>query len=166
MAVSPATTPAKTNDTMTAGPATGTAAVRTMKMPVPIVAPIPNIESWNKPIERASSPVPVSVPVSSVIAVTGLRRRTSRHSDVPPPPTVVIALLLWSTPTLAHRGRPGNRRGYQGTSSVRLTHRCRSSHHVPTQQVLDRLASHGESGVTVAADDDRWPARAVVVVLE
>ena len=56
-----------TNDTMTAGPPTGTAIVSTMKMPVPIVAPMPNIESWNSPIERASSPSPVSVPASAVI---------------------------------------------------------------------------------------------------
>src|SRR5215217_7483887 len=159
MAVSPATTPAKTNDTMTAGPATGTAAVRTMKIPVPIVAPIPNIESWNKPIERASSPVPVSVPVSSVIAATGLRRETSRHSDVSPPPTVVMRSPPLVAPTLADRGRPGNRGGHRARREG-----CRSwplrgpSHHVPEQQVLDRLASHRESGVTVATDDDRWPA--------
>ena len=43
-------------------------------MPVPIVAPTPNIESWNSPIERSSSPPPVSVPVSAVISLTGLRR--------------------------------------------------------------------------------------------
>jgi hypothetical protein len=42
MAVSPATVPAITNDRMTAGPPIGTACVRTMKMPVPIVAPTPN----------------------------------------------------------------------------------------------------------------------------
>ena len=45
-----------TNDQTTAGPATGTAWDRTKKMPVPIVAPMPIIESWNSPIERASSP--------------------------------------------------------------------------------------------------------------
>ena len=73
--------PANTNDQITAGPATGTACVSTMKMPVPIVAPMPNIDSWNSPIERASSPSPVSVPVSAVIAVTGLRRRTCSRSD-------------------------------------------------------------------------------------
>jgi len=41
---------------MTAGPATGTACVSTMKMPVPIVAPMPNSESWKSPIDRASWP--------------------------------------------------------------------------------------------------------------
>ena len=81
MAVRPATTPANTNDRITAGPPIGTAAVSTMKMPVPMVAPMPNIESWNSPIERFSSPPSVSVPDSSVIAVTGLRRETCCHSD-------------------------------------------------------------------------------------
>ena len=80
MAVRPATTPATTNEMMTAGPASGTATVSTMKMPVPIVAPMPNSESWKSPIVRASSPSPVSVPVSSVITVTGLRRQICCHS--------------------------------------------------------------------------------------
>ena len=44
--------PAITNDTITAGPASGTAAERTKKMPVPIVAPTPNIASWKVPIVR------------------------------------------------------------------------------------------------------------------
>jgi hypothetical protein len=46
-----------------------------MKMPVPIVAPIPKAVSWKSPMERASSPPPVSAPVSAVMATTGLRRR-------------------------------------------------------------------------------------------
>ena len=46
-----------------------------MKMPVPTVAPMPNSESWNSPIVRASSPSPVSAPVSSAITPTGLRRQ-------------------------------------------------------------------------------------------
>ena len=50
-------------------------------MPVPIVAPMPNIESWNSPIDRDSSPSPVSVPLSAAIAATGLRRRTCSRSD-------------------------------------------------------------------------------------
>ena len=33
-------------------------------MPVPMVAPMPIVVSWNSPIERSSSPPPVSVPVS------------------------------------------------------------------------------------------------------
>src|SRR3954469_6018893 len=81
MAVRPATVPASTNDQITAGPATGTACVSTMKMPVPIVAPTPNSVSWNNPIERLSSPCVESVPASAVIAVTGLRRRTPCVSD-------------------------------------------------------------------------------------
>ena len=48
----------------------GTACVSTMKMPVPIVAPMPNIDSWKSPIERDSSPDPVSVPASAVISAT------------------------------------------------------------------------------------------------
>ena len=78
MAVSPATTPAIANDQTTAGPAIGTASVSTMKIPVPMVAPMPNRDSWNSPMVRASSPPPESAPVSSAIMVTGLRRRNCR----------------------------------------------------------------------------------------
>src|SRR5918997_1366675 len=81
MAVRPATRPATTKDRITDGPASGTAEVSTMKMPVPTVAPMPNSDSWNRPIVRASSPSPVSVPVSSVMTVTGLRRQICCHSD-------------------------------------------------------------------------------------
>src|SRR3954453_807228 len=65
MAVRPATVPASTNDRITAGPATGTACVSTMKMPVPIVAPTPNSVSWNNPMERLSSPRVEAVPASA-----------------------------------------------------------------------------------------------------
>jgi hypothetical protein len=41
---------AMTSETSTAGPASGTAAESTKKIPVPIVAPTPNIVSWNVPI--------------------------------------------------------------------------------------------------------------------
>ena len=44
--------PASTNDRTTAGPASGTASDRTKKMPVPTVAPTPNIVSWNTPMVR------------------------------------------------------------------------------------------------------------------
>jgi hypothetical protein len=91
MAVSPATVPAKTNDRMTLGPVIGTASVSTMKMPVPIVAPMPNSDSWNSPIVRASSPSPVSAPVSSAIAATGLRRKSCSRSEALPPGTDAIA---------------------------------------------------------------------------
>ena len=50
-----------------AGPAEGTWVVSTKKMPVPIVAPTPNIVSWKSPIVRTS---PVSRPPGS----SGLRR--------------------------------------------------------------------------------------------
>ena len=63
-----------TNDQMTAGPAIGTASDRMKKMPVPMVAPTPNMESWNSPMVRVSSLFPVSLPVSSSIWTTGLRR--------------------------------------------------------------------------------------------
>jgi hypothetical protein len=44
--------PAITNEISTAGPAFGTACCSTMKIPVPTVAPTPNIVSWNVPILR------------------------------------------------------------------------------------------------------------------
>ena len=39
---------------ITAGPATGIASLSTKKMPVPTVAPTPNIMSWNVPSLRGS----------------------------------------------------------------------------------------------------------------
>ena len=44
--------PAMMNETITPGPACGTASDSTKKMPVPTVEPIPNIASWKVPIER------------------------------------------------------------------------------------------------------------------
>ena len=44
--------PATMNETRTAGPAFGTACCSTKKIPVPTVAPTPNIVSWNVPILR------------------------------------------------------------------------------------------------------------------
>ena len=41
-------------DTITAGPTSGTAKERTKKMPVPTVAPTPNIISWKVPMVRFS----------------------------------------------------------------------------------------------------------------
>src|SRR6478609_11839425 len=70
-----------TNDQMTAGPAMGTASDNTKKMPVPMVAPTPNIDSWKSPIERESSLLPVSLPVSSSISTTGLRRNSCWLSE-------------------------------------------------------------------------------------
>jgi hypothetical protein len=49
-------------DTMTPGPASGTASVNMMKIPVTIVALTQNIVSWNSLIERLSSPPSASGP--------------------------------------------------------------------------------------------------------
>ena len=64
--------PTKTNDTRTAGPASGTVWARTKKMPVPIVAPTPNIISWNVPIERLSSEPPRRRPAESRSALSAI----------------------------------------------------------------------------------------------
>src|SRR3954454_709622 len=100
MAVRPATTPAITNDRITAGPAVGTASVRITKMPVPIVAPTPNSVSWNRPIVRASSPPPVSAPVSADMTPTGFRRNSFCRSDTADVSgcTAAIELLLVLVP--------------------------------------------------------------------
>ena len=76
---------------MTAGPASGTAAVSMMKIPVPIVAPTPNIVSWNKPIERLSSPPSASDPVSVTNASTGFLRNRLRC-----PPDGVLMILAFA----------------------------------------------------------------------
>ena len=47
--------PAITNEIITAGPASAPPADSTKKMPVPTVAPTPNIVSWNVPIVRFRS---------------------------------------------------------------------------------------------------------------
>src|SRR3954454_20926163 len=47
--------PATMNETMTAGPLSGTASWSTKKMPVPTVAPTPNIISWKVPKLRFRS---------------------------------------------------------------------------------------------------------------
>jgi hypothetical protein len=116
MAVRPATTPAITNDRMTAGPASGTALERITKMPVPIVAPTPNIVSWNSPIVRASSPVSVSVPVSAVIALTGLRRMTCCSRFASPRTDAIAPPGRYHPPTPArtflHAAPRRNRRGH------------------------------------------------------
>src|SRR5690349_20534464 len=70
-----------TNDQLTAGPAMSTASDNTKKMPVPMVAPTPNIDSWKSPIERDSSLWPVSLPVSSSISTTGLRLNSFSFSE-------------------------------------------------------------------------------------
>ena len=44
--------PAMMNETTTEGPAMGAASWRTKKMPVPTVAPTPNIVSWKVPMVR------------------------------------------------------------------------------------------------------------------
>jgi hypothetical protein len=65
----------------------GTAWLSTKKMPVPIVAPMPIVESWNRPMERSSSPPPVSVPVCAVSSDTGFRRSACWRSEAIPAPS-------------------------------------------------------------------------------
>src|SRR5262245_39354258 len=69
-----AVTAAKTNETVTAGPATGTAAPRMTKMPVPRVAPTLNMVSWVNPMVRLRSP-PSPCPPSATISSVGLVRK-------------------------------------------------------------------------------------------
>jgi hypothetical protein len=82
--------PAITNATTTAGPASGTADDSTKKMPVPTVAPTPNIVSWNVPMDRGRcspcSPAACWPPVDR----TGLRRSSSARS----PPGALMAVIL------------------------------------------------------------------------
>jgi hypothetical protein len=47
---------------------------------VPMVAPTPNIVSWNRPIERLSLPPSASGAVSETNASTGFLRNTLRRS--------------------------------------------------------------------------------------
>src|SRR5829696_5990388 len=101
-----------------------------MKMPVPIVAPMPNIDSWKSPIERASSPFSVSVPVSAVIAVTGLRRRICSSKGC-------LTEAMDSLSSLVDVAR---------------------------EQVGPGLAPDHDAGVSLAREDHRDAAVAVVVV--
>lgn len=55
-AMSAAVIPAMTKGTVIAGPAPGTAVVAAAKIPIPTVAPTPNMVSWNRPLLRASTP--------------------------------------------------------------------------------------------------------------
>ena len=50
-------------------------------MPVPMVAPMPNIESWKSPMVRASSLLSLSAPVSAVISGTGFLRNSCCVND-------------------------------------------------------------------------------------
>lgn len=77
--------PAMMNETMTAGPDLGTASESTKKMPVPTVAPTPNMVSWNVPIDLFR-PCPGWSP--DVDMFTGLRRNNGVER---PFPTVVIS---------------------------------------------------------------------------
>src|SRR3954451_18168585 len=96
MAASPAAMPASTKATITAGPASGTAWPSTKKMPVPIVAPTPNIVSWNVPIVRSSWG-----PCGCALSPTGLRRQSSPLS---PGRTVEVLIRLRSQ--VSASGRP------------------------------------------------------------
>src|SRR5687767_11070768 len=97
---------------MTAGPATGAASLSTKKMPVPIVAPMPNVDSWNSPIERESSPPSLSAPVSAAMTLTGLRRVTCSRSDAIAPvfPSLDVAREQ-VRPCLAPDHQPGRTAG-------------------------------------------------------
>ena len=74
----------------TAGPASGTASCRTKKMPVPTVAPTPNIVSWKVPKLRSSSG-PECGPFCSRI---GLRR----FSCLPRGTRSAVSVMVWSLP--------------------------------------------------------------------
>lgn len=75
--------PARTKDTITAGPASGTAVPRITKIPVPTMDPTLNIVSASRPIDRFSS---VCSP-SAVISSAGLIRRNCRDKGM------VLAML-------------------------------------------------------------------------
>ena len=66
------------NDTMTLGPASGTASDSTKKIPVPTVAPIPNIASWNVPIERLRFS---EAPCATGALINGRRRSICSTSE-------------------------------------------------------------------------------------
>ena len=63
--------PAMMNEMITAGPASGTAADSTKKMPVPTVAPTPNIVSWKVPMVRCRWS---AAPWATGAPITGRRR--------------------------------------------------------------------------------------------
>ncbi|CFR91668.1 Uncharacterised protein [Mycobacterium tuberculosis] len=66
--------PAMMNETITPGPASGTAWASTKKMPVPIVAPTPNMVSWKVPKLRLRFP---DAPDATGAPLTGRRRSIS-----------------------------------------------------------------------------------------
>ena len=59
------------NETITPGPASGTACESTKKMPVPIVEPTPNMVSWNVPKLRLRWS---AAPCATGAPMTGRRR--------------------------------------------------------------------------------------------
>jgi hypothetical protein len=74
-----------------------------MKIPVPIVAPTPNIVSWNRPIERLSSPPSASGAVSVTNASTGFLRNTLRLSGDDVLMTLALAVSVGSLDSGVHR---------------------------------------------------------------
>ena len=72
------------NEMITAGPATGMASLSTKKIPVPTVAPTPNIISWNVPRLRVSS---------SPVWCLRWKMMGLRRSNCWPNPTAT--LLIW-----------------------------------------------------------------------
>src|SRR5262249_23849640 len=69
----------------------GTAWVRTMKMPVPMVAPTPSMVSWNSPMDGARRPCFSSPAVSAVNDWTDFFRSSVAAQD-----TVSLTILLQS----------------------------------------------------------------------
>ncbi|MGI3781112.1 MAG: hypothetical protein ACRYG2_10075 [Janthinobacterium lividum] len=94
---------------MTAGPASGTAWPSTKKMPVPIVAPTPNIVSWNVPIVRSSRG-----PCGSALSPTGLRRHSSPRN-----PVLTVEVLIRLPPEVVAPGHPGSVRRSRSTRPTR-----------------------------------------------
>ena len=81
----------------------GTSAFSVLVDAVPIVAPTPNIVSWNRPIERLSSPSSASGAVSETNASTGFLRNTLRRSVDGVLMSVVLAESVGSLDQDVHR---------------------------------------------------------------
>ena len=127
-------------------------------MPVPMVAPTPNIDSWKSPIERASSLLPVSLPVSSSISTTGLRRNSFWLSEdmAASYRYHLVALTQGSdSPGSAARSRPASRQRYR-QSGIHAMSRAVKSAQVSRRTTSRDRPSRGEH--------DGDPPVAVVVV--
>ena len=92
---------------MTLGPASGTASESTKKMPVPTVAPTPNMVSWKVPIVRLRF---AEAPCATGAPITGRRRSicSVRFID-----GAVIGLIIRSYPPARARTGQGGAPGAQ-----------------------------------------------------